>query len=81
MSNTHGSSTQPVYSSRAPVTRVAIALVSVAISATLLGGVLALFETQSSDAALARASAPATTASNALAVRDTQLPDAELKGA
>ena len=72
MSNNDRSSTQPVYSPRAPVTRLAVALVSVAISATLLGGVLALFETQSNDAALARASAPATTASNALAVRDTR---------
>jgi hypothetical protein len=48
--------------------------VSVAISATLLGGVLALSETQSNDAALSPAFAPATTASNALAVRDTRSP-------
>ena len=49
-------------------TRLTTAFAAVLTSTALLGGMLGLFDKQSSDAALARATSPATPASSALAV-------------
>ena len=54
-------------------TRLATAFAAVLTSTVLLGGMLGLFDKQSSDAALARATSPATPASSALAVGNLRL--------
>lgn len=70
MHNDHPHPIEP-FSSRAPRSvRLGFALASALASTALLGGMLSLFETQSHDAALARAQPPASSASNVLAVRN-----------
>ena len=58
----------PHFNRRSPATRLVSAFAAILTSTVLLGGLLGLFDKQSSDAALARATSPATPASSALAV-------------
>ena len=60
----------PHFNRPSRATRLASAFAAVLASTALLGGMLGLFDKQSSDAALARATSPATPASSALAARD-----------
>ena len=60
----------PYFNRPTRATRFAAAFAAVLTSTALLGGVLGLFDNQSSDAALARATSPATSASSALVVRE-----------
>lgn len=62
----------PLFNRPSRASRLASAFAAVLASSVLLGGVLGLFDKQSSDAAIARASSPATPASSALAVRDAR---------
>ena len=62
----------PYFSRPSRATRLASALAAVLTSSVLLGGMLGLFDKQSSDATLARATSPAMPASSALAVRDAR---------
>lgn len=59
----------PVFNRPTWTTRLATAFVAVLTSIVLLGGMLGLFDRQSGDASLARATAPDATASGQLAVR------------
>jgi hypothetical protein len=61
--------THPYFNRPTWATRLATAFAAVLTSSVLLGGVLGLFNQQSSDAALARATAPGVPASGQLAVR------------
>jgi hypothetical protein len=61
----------PVFNRPGWFTRLCTACVAVLTSTVLLGGVLFLFDQQSSDASLARAGAHDAPASGALAVRGT----------
>ena len=60
----------PFFNRPTGATRLAAAFAAVLTSSALLGGVLGLFDKQSSDAALARATSPATSASSALVIRE-----------
>jgi hypothetical protein len=60
----------PHFNRLSRASRLASAFAAVLTSTALLGGTLGLFNKQSSDAALARATSPATPASSALAVGD-----------
>ena len=60
----------PYFNRPSRATRLASAFAAILTSTVLLGGMLGLFDKQSSDAAIARATSPATPASSALAVRD-----------
>jgi hypothetical protein len=61
----------PVFNRPGWASRLAAAFAAVLTSSALLGSVLFMFDQQSGDASLARASAPDAPASGALAVRGT----------
>jgi hypothetical protein len=61
---------QPLFNRPSWTTRLASVFAAVLTSTALLGGMLGLFDKQSSDAAMARATSPASPASGALAVRE-----------
>ena len=63
----------PRFNRPSRATRFASAFAAILTSSVLLGGMLGLFDKQSSDAAMARATPPATPASSALAVGDLRL--------
>lgn len=65
--------THPHFNRPSRTTRLASAFAAVLSSSALLGGMLVLFDQQSNDAAMARATAPAAPASSALAVRELRL--------
>lgn len=63
----------PHFNRPSRATRLASGFAAVLTSTALLGGLLGLFDKQSSNAALARATSPATPASSALAVGSLRL--------
>jgi hypothetical protein len=79
MNNLNSRLNRPEFARPGAGARVALSFVAFLISGALLGGLLGLFEMQSSSAAMARATLPSGKASSVLAERE-QRPGADPSG-